>query len=364
MKKNIIIASVFGILLLSACVAQKPSVATIETAMAKTAMVEVSTSSDSEIHITDALIQTAIAKTSTAESIPTIEPSVVPTAIFQNTEVNTTDESYDGYLGEYIFDNNISIKVISVNFPVDLSYPEPQEGYGLGTIEVEFINTGDALGRMRDIELMMIDSDGFQYEVESINSISGVIFIPNERFNNIYRFSIPLVSKPSLLEYKPMDSGEIKYRINITPSSGNYQKSTLEITPNVAPPIGEYFETDGYKAVVLNINDPYITESTVFTPGAGKKWVSVEIAFENVNSQKKLNLNDDCGSFFCLGHLYLIDTEGFLFPNSFDSSFFDMEDSLNLEIGQKTRGWWLFKINENSTPSYIRVGEKIIIGLK
>lgn len=122
--------------------------------------------------------------------------------------------------------------------------------------------------------------------------------------------------------------------------------NTPEPSPTPEPKdalLGELTENGFYSLVALQVEDP-APGGVLFTPVEGKKLVGVEVIIANVADDPiTINALDST----------LIDTEGF----AYEAEIFgrdDMVELVELNAGERVRGWLSFVIPEEATPDRVR----------
>lgn len=103
--------------------------------------------------------------------------------------------------------------------------------------------------------------------------------------------------------------------------------------------LGTQISLKGYDLTVLAINSAAEPTNSNFYK-TGYKFVAVQIILENKSGFNPLNVNR--------GNAYLVDNNGFIYPAIYGIAEEITTD--NLANGEKTKGWVLFRIPDDSVP--------------
>lgn len=106
--------------------------------------------------------------------------------------------------------------------------------------------------------------------------------------------------------------------------------------------LGETLEAEGYALAALQVEDP-APPGILYTPEEGTRLVAVEVIVGNVDAEM-----------FTANPLYatLIDAEGFTYQAELAGRDGQL-DVVELNSGQKARGWVAYQIPDGATPALL-----------
>jgi len=242
--------------------------------------------------------------------------------------------------------------VFNVEYPSNYDLYDLQEGNSVVMFVAEFANISGESQRINFSDLYIIDSDGYKYEIEkSITGDYGVDLLANEKVRSYFYGQIPSETTPEIIRFMDDDFSTIHVELTQIPS--DHEPIELSLSQNTSTEqLGSVAEADGYKAFAISIDNPYEDSDYI-----GYKHIRVEWSLENATSNTDLVFDN------VLSDIYLVDTEGYVYPlDNFFGIFNDRLDDVNIAKGEKVKGYVFFLIYEGATPSYIRY-DNLYIGL-
>jgi len=108
--------------------------------------------------------------------------------------------------------------------------------------------------------------------------------------------------------------------------------------------LGDVVEQFGYSLSATNVEDP-TSPGILYSPIQGYKLVAVEITLGNVSGAKSLSVNPL--------YAYLVDSNGFVYWAELGGRDSQI-DTMDLNVGEKAKGWVSFTIPDSATPAYIK----------
>jgi len=360
MKKNLLFIIIILVILLTACSPKQPSAEVIQTALAQTVVALTPTATCGECQISNGMIQTAIAQTMTAGFTPEAEISqaLTPTptnsiSVFENTPVIATQ--LDGYIGDFLSNGAFAIRVSSIEYPSNYDLYDLKDGEAVVGIDAEFVNLSNETIRLRFRDLLwLVDNDGYKYKIrKSVTDDYGIDHLPpQEKVRSLFYTALLEGTTPQVLKYVPDNSAPLQVNLGEVPVDHTPMQIELQQPVNTSI-MGSVAESNGYKAFALQVVDPYLN----WDGYTGYKVISVEVSFENVNSDTPLDLDNLCD-------IYLIDTEGYAYPQDWQIRIYeDGLEEVTLAKGEKVKGWLFFQIYEDANPSYLRYEDYLYVGL-
>lgn len=146
-------------------------------------------------------------------------------------------------------------------------------------------------------------------------------------------------------EEVPTDEPESEPIIAVTESPT--EEPTPEPTDTPEPVqeanLGDLVEQDGYSFAAVTVNDP-ATPGILFSPVEGEKLIAVEVVIGNV-SAARITVN--------VLNATLLDNDGFTYQPEL-GGIDNQLDLVDLEPGQRVKGWIPFSIPESATAAKIK----------
>lgn len=282
----------------------------------------------------------------TDEPEPTPEPE--PTA--------TPEPPQTANLGELFELGGYSFAVLSVEDPATPNqFYDPTEGTRLVAVEVIIGNVSADPVSTNPLDTVLIDSEGFAYTAET-GSLEGGRQLrlfdlnPGERVRGFIPFEIPEAATPATVEYSPETFSSQRLISNLTTADG---AMAVDSTPPLTasgeieqPPranLGDLVELDGFSFVALTVQDP-TTPMSFYDPVEGTRVIAIEIVAGNVSGERTtVNPLD----------FVLVDTDGFVYETELGATE-QQVNLLDIEPGERIKGWVGYQIPEAATPAYIK----------
>jgi len=98
--------------------------------------------------------------------------------------------------------------------------------------------------------------------------------------------------------------------------------------------------------LVISDFNPSATPQYYSAPPTGFKYVAFFVEMENQTMNQQYYIHS--------GYFYLLDNKGYIYPSVMGIS--GEIQSVNINIGEKTKGWVMFSIPENVTPIGLKYG--------
>jgi hypothetical protein len=284
----------------------------------------------------------------TAESSQTPEPTKIP-------ELGDVVEGY-GY----------SLSAVTIEDPATNPgyFYEPEADKKL--VAVEFV-VGNLSGEAISTNVLyatLVDSEGFAYGAET-GSAEGQIqlldIFPGERVKGWAGFVVPEEATPTSFKYAIRGSSSKVLQVGLTePETAQEKESEPTYTPMPdLPKLGDVVENYGYTLSAVTVEDPATNPGYFYEQEEGKKLIAIEFIVGNSS-----------GETFSSNVLYaiLVDTQGFAYGAE-TGSVDNQIELLDINQGEKVKGWAGFIVPEGVTPAYFKYaikgssGKTLIVGL-
>lgn len=281
-------------------------------------------------------------------------PEPEPTATPEPTSTPTPEPPQEANLGDLFELDGYSLVALTVEDPAPpgLIY-SPTEGTKLVAVEIVVGNVSGERITVNVLNATLLDVDGFTYVPELAGRDNQLILVdlePGERVKGWAAFEVPEGTVPASVKYEASGFPEIVLQSNLTTADGEMvanpdvpltASGDVEREPAVA--LGETAENDGYSLVVETLEDP-APHGLIYNPTEGTKLVAVEIVVGN-ESGEQITVN--------ALNTILIDTNGYLYEAELAGRDGQIE-LVDLNAGERVRGWVAFEIPENATPESVR----------
>ncbi len=284
---------------------------------------------------------------------PRKEPTTVPEAAATptNTAVPTpaptaTPEPQAQYLGDVLEDKGYLLCALAVENPATRPGVFYEAEAGNKLVAVDFI-VGNVSGETMSSNVLyavLVDSDGFAYGAESgavEDSIELLDVGPGEKVSGWAGFIVPEGSLPASLKYEVSARAAQTLQVALAMPEQPVQEPTFVYAPDAGlPGLGGVAEAFGYSLSVSAVEDPATRPGLFYNPEPGKKLVAVEFTVSNMS-----------GDTISSNVLYatLIDAQGFLYGAE-SGAVEDSIELLDLNPGEKAKGWSGFIVPEDATP--------------
>jgi hypothetical protein len=275
--------------------------------------------------------------TNTPESTATLEPTATPEPLL---ELGDTDE-----VGGY------SLTAMSVEDPAKPGrLYDPVEGKKLIAVDVIIANvSGDKPAGTNPLSATLVDTEGFVYDPE-LGGVDGQLDMvdlnPGERIRGWIAFEVPEETVAASIRYEISGYPEILLQTGLGPRSDGQTEIAVPIMSERPqyPPLAETVEEEGYLLSAVAVEDP-ATPGSMYTSREGKKLIAIEVVLGNVDGEQ-----------FSSNALRatLIDTEGFSYRPELGSREGGQIDLIDLNPGEKARGWITFEVPEGTVPESIK----------
>lgn len=303
--------------------------------------------------VTDEMVQTAIAKTQLSQitntPVITFTPKITSMPFPTSTLIPTPTLELEYFLGDTTHKDGYSLTALSIQDPFVPANYFPQNDKNMKFVAIEIIASnisGDPLVYTGSTA-KVIDTEGFSYSSTIIPSNEPSIFyvslLPGERIKQVLFFEVPITSVLSKIKISSslsQKNREIAASLRSVPEGHiSLADPISQIQDNNLPSLGTQISLRGYNLTALAINSAAEPTNSNFYK-TGYKFVAVQIILENKSGFNPLNVNS--------GNAYLVDNNGFIYP-----AIYGIAEEIttgNLAIGEKTRGWVLFRIPNDSVP--------------
>ena len=287
---------------------------------------------------------------------PTSEPPKISTA---TSELGVTQPPADTptteapavelYLGDAIQNYGYALTALSVADPATpgMLY-QAETGKKLVAVEVIISNvSGDVLG-VNALNATLLDNDGFVYQAElgGVDDQIGTLDLnPGEQVRGWISFKISENATAAKIKYSTETFVSKFLQASLTPPPGGHTQIALSLTPTIpSSKLGDVVEQFGYSLSATNVEDP-TSPGILYSPIQGYKLVAVEITLGNVSGAKSLSVNPL--------YAYLVDSNGFVYWAELGGRDSQI-DTMDLNVGEKAKGWVSFTIPDSATPAYIK----------
>lgn len=284
---------------------------------------------------------------SESELEPTDEPEPTPAP------TDTPEPVQEANLGDLVEQEGYSLVAVTVEdpAPAGLLYT-PTEGTKLVAVEVIIGNVSGERVTVNALSSTLVDSDGFAHQAELAGrdgQINLVDLKPGERVKGWVAFEVPEGVTPNVFKYEVSSFPSISLQTKLTTADGALAANpdvplttTGEVQRDVPGNLGDLIESDGYSLVAEAVEDP-TTPGILYTPVEGTKLIAVQIAVGNVSGEvvtiNALNAT-------------LVDTEGYVYTAELGGRD-EQIDLIDINPGERARGWVSFQIPEGATPESI-----------
>lgn len=292
-------------------------------------------------------VDSAEASEPVSEPEPTNEPEPTPAP------TDTPEPVQEANLGDLVEQDGYSLVAVTVEdpAPAGLLYT-PAEGTKLVAVEVIIGNVSGERVTVNALSSTLVDSDGFAHQAELAGrdgQIDLVDIKPGERVKGWVAFEIPEGVTPNIFKYAVSSFPSISLETRLTTADGALMANsdvpltaTGEVQRDVPANLGDLIESDGYSLVAEAVEDP-ASPGILYTPVEGMKLIAVQIAVGNVSGEvvtvNALNAT-------------LVDTEGYLYTAELGGRD-EQIDLIDLNPGERARGWVSFEIPDDATPESI-----------
>lgn len=253
------------------------------------------------------------------------------------------------YLGDTATGGGYALTAFSVADPAKpgILY-QSQEGKKLVAIDVIISNLSGDPFSANPMNAILLDGDGYTYQPElggTDNDLSAVNLNSGEQAKGTISFTIPKDAKPASLKYS-ITAINIDYlKVNLAEPPAGHQTVTYTLTPNIpSSKLGDVIEQFGYSLTANTLEDPS-KPGILYTAKQGYKLVAVELTLGNVSGSNALSVNP----LFA----YLVDTNGFIYSPELGGRDGAI-NSVDINVGEKAKGWVSFTIPKNAVPAYIK----------
>ena len=312
-----------------------------------------STSSDEQGKTEDSVEPTSVPAASdepedSTESIPETEPTAVPT------EPPPSEPPQKANLGDLVEQDGYSLTAVTLEDPAPhgIIY-SPAEGTKLVAIEVVIGNVSGEKITVNALNSTLLDTEGFTYQAELAGRDGQIILVdlaPGERVKGWVAFEIPEASEADIIKYEVTNFPSLVLQSGVKTADGELvANSDIPLTASgdvirdVASNLGDLVEQDGYSLVAEMVEDP-APHGIIYSPTEGTKLIAVQIVVANVSGEL-ITVN-------ALG-AYLVDTDGYVYQAELAGRDGQIE-LVDLNPGERVRGWIAYEVPENSTPESIK----------
>ena len=195
----------------------------------------------------------------------------------------------------------------------------------------------------------LIDKDGYSYEMELgavDDQFSAVDLNPGEKVRGFVAFEVPENATAGSIKYSMDLFGSNKLQASLIPApEGHVAVAEPPSTPgSPLPKLGDVVQNFGYSLTAVTVSDP-AKPGILYTAKKGMKLVAVEIDLGNVSGEEALSVN--------ALDAYLVDDQGFVYSVELGGTD-NQIDTVDLNTGEKVKGWLSFTIPENAKPASIK----------
>jgi hypothetical protein len=297
---------------------------------------------------------------------PSVEPSetLEPTATIEPTA--TPEPTKIPELGDVVEGFGYSLSAVTIEDPASKPGYFYKAEAGKKLVAVEFI-VGNLSGETISTNVLyatIIDFEGFAYGAEA-GSVEGQIqlmdILPGEKARGWAGFIVPEEASPVTFKYSIRGSSSKVLQVGLSePESVQEKVPEPTNTPMLdLPKLGDVVENFGYTLSAVTVEDPATKPGYFYEQEEGKKLVAIEFIVGN-----------STGETFSSNVLYavLVDTQGFVYGA--EAGVIDNQiELLDVNQGEKVKGWAGFILPEGATPAYFKYaikgssGQTLIVGL-
>jgi hypothetical protein len=271
------------------------------------------------------------------------EPSPTPTEVETPTEL---------YLGDAVSEHGYALCAIEVEDPAPhgMFYTE-QPGKKLVTVRLVVGNIAGDPHTVNPLNAVLIDDDGLTYDLElagrdSQMATAGINH--GEKIEGWVAFSIDEGATPTALRYNFGGLfGNETVRVSLVPPPEGYSPSSdvLDVTPEVPDAkLGDLAVASGVSLSAVSVEDP-TAPSMLYSEEEGHKLVAVEIVVGN-EGDEAISVNPL--------YAYLVDDRGYVYGLDLASIEKDQLATVDVDAGEKVKGWVGFTIPEAATPAAVK----------
>lgn len=298
-------------------------------------------------------LEEAEGETAEVDSAEASEPVSEPEPTGEPEPTDTPEPVQEANLGDLFEQDGYSLVAVTVEdpAPAGLLYT-PTEGAKLVAVEVIIGNVSGERVTVNALNSTLIDSDGFAHQAELAGrdgQIDLVDIKPGERVKGWVAFEIPENVTPNIFKYEVSGFPSISLETRLTTANGELAANpdapltaAGEVQRDVLGNLGDLIESEGYSLVAETVEDP-ASPGMLYTPTEGAKLVAIQIVVGNVSGEvvtvNSLNAT-------------LVDTDGYLYTAELGGRD-EQIDLIDLNPGERARGWVSFEIPEDATPESI-----------
>jgi len=297
---------------------------------------------------------------STATPLATATPLTTATPLPTDTTEPTATQEPEYFLGDTVFQYGYGLTAISIQDPYVKNLPLPA-GEGKKYIAVDIIISNISGNPLRFSSLnpnvQVKDINGYVYPQVFGGANGDPTFFfhfidAGEKIRQLCIFSVPVDTQLFSLQY-PLDSingnnqGIISTNLR-TPPEGHIplQSPISDSSSTLLPACRSTDLLYGGTITALKIN-PNAIPMYGLSNKAGFKFVAIQIEVENISNNNKFPVDES--------NIFLIDDESYIYPASFGIA--DELQNNSLLIGEKSKGWVMFRIPKTANPYCIKYGE-------
>jgi hypothetical protein len=283
---------------------------------------------------------------SSDQVLPTDAEEPVPT----NTPEPTKTPVPELYLGDTVENYGYALTGVSIQDPAipGMLYT-PEEGTKLVAIEVIISNLSGDMLSVNPLNATLVDSEGFTYQTELggvDEQISTLDLNIGEKVRGLIAFQVPESTISASIKYSVETFGSNILQASLTPPPDGHEpitESQSEVSTQSLPKLGDVVEQYDYSLTAVTVEDP-ASPGILFEPKQGYKLVAIEIIIGNVSGDV-LSVNPL--------NSYLIDNNGFVYSTELGGRDGQI-DTVDLNPGEKVKGWVAFTIPEDASPAAIK----------
>jgi hypothetical protein len=226
---------------------------------------------------------------------------------------------------------------------------QDESGKKLVAVEIIVGNVSSEILGVNPLKATLVDGDGFTYQAELAardGQIATCDLSPGEKVRGWIAFEIPEGATGASIKYAVESFGSKVLQASLTRPPEGYVPSTEALS--VGPPRphsrrGDVVEQYGYSLSAIATEDP-TTPGMFYEAQAGCKLVAVEIVVGNVSGET-LGVNPLKAA--------LVDSGGFVYHPELAGRDGQIA-TVDLNAGEKARGWVAFSIPQDATPASIK----------
>jgi hypothetical protein len=255
-------------------------------------------------------------------------------------------------LGDVVEKGGYFLSALAVEDPATPGlFYKAEAGKRLIAVEVVVGNVSGEMVSPNSLGATLLDADGLKYRSElggRDDELALVSINPGEKVRGWVAFKIPEQAAPAFLDF------DLANGISLRTGLAGERKAPQFPSPPAALPskLGDVVEQSGYSLSCVTVEDP-TAPGMFYKPTPGVKLVGVEIVVGNVSAEQ-FSANS-------LGAM-LVDADGFVYRTELGGRDGELE-LVDLNPGEKVRGWVAFAIPESATTASIKfeIPGKIII---